>query len=91
MDRSALTSLIRSQLEERDICDRAGTCVLEGELRERLAAVAVEPDPNIGVALMAVAMLLAEHAPEWGGDSRDALAEVAQLGLSLLLSTEELP
>lgn len=91
MDRSALTALIRTQLEERDICDRAGTCVLEAELRERLAAVSVDPDPDIAVALMAVAMLLAEHAPEWGGDCRDALGEVAQLGLSLLLETEELP
>jgi hypothetical protein len=33
---------------------------------------------------MAVAMLLAEKSPEFGGDCRDALGEIAQLGLSLL-------
>jgi len=33
-------------------------------------------------------MLLAEKAPEWGGDCRDALGEIAQLGLSLLVDTE---
>jgi hypothetical protein len=40
---------------------------------------------------MAVAMLVAEHTPEWGGDCRDALAEIAQLGLSLLVGTEDPP
>ena len=40
------------------------------------------------MAFMAVAMLLAEHAPEWGGDCRDALAEIAQLGLSMLIEGE---
>lgn len=44
----------------------------------------MEVTPDVSVALMAVAMLLAEKAPEFGGDSRDALGEIAQLGLSLL-------
>ena len=44
----------------------------------------IEPSPDLSVALMALAMLLAENAPEWGGDARDVLGEVAQLGLALL-------
>jgi hypothetical protein len=83
--RANLTDLIRNQLAERDVCDVAGTYLLEVELRERLAALGVEPTPDVSVALMAVAMLLAEKSPEFGGDARDALGEIAQLGLSLLL------
>ena len=33
---------------------------------------------------MAAAQLLAERSPEWGGDARDTLSEVAVLGLRLL-------
>lgn len=90
-ERDNLTELIRTQLASRDVCEVAGTYLLEVEMRERLAALGVEATPDVSVALMAVAMLLAERAPEWGGDCRDALAEIAQLGLSLLVGTEELP
>jgi hypothetical protein len=83
--RAQLTEVIRSQLAERDICDVAGTCILEGELRERLELLGVEVTPDLSVAMMALAMLLAERAPEWGGDCRDTLGEIAQLGLSLLV------
>ena len=87
-ERSNLTELIRNQLAARDVCDVASTYLLEVELRERLAALGVETTPDVSVALMAVAMLLAEKAPEWGGDCRDALGEIAQLGLSLLMDGE---
>lgn len=83
-ERTDLIELIRTQLAERDVCDVAGTYLLEAELRDRLAVLGVEPTPDLSVALMAVAMLLAEKSPEWGGDCRDALGEIAQLGLSLL-------
>ena len=82
--RGDLTELIKSQLAERDVCDVAGTYLLEVELRERLAVLGVEITPDMSVALMAVAMLLAEKSPEFGGDCRVALGEIAQLGLSLL-------
>lgn len=81
--RAQLTELIRSQMEARDVCEVAGTYLLEVELRERLAVVGIEPTPDLSVALMAVAMLLAERSPEWGGDVRDLLGEIAQLGLAL--------
>ena len=89
--RDDLTELIRNQLAERDVCEVAATCVLEVELRDRLAAVGVEPTPDVSVALLAVAMLLAEKSPEWGGNTRDALGEIAQLGLSLLMGADEAP
>lgn len=82
--RVQLTELIRAQMENRDICHVAGTVVLEAELRERLAVLCIEPTPDLSVALMALAMLLAERAPEWGGDARDTLGEIAQLGLCML-------
>lgn len=82
--RHDLTEVIKSQLAARDVCDVAGTYLCEVEFRERLAALHVDVSPDVAVALMAVAMLLAERAPEWGGDCRDALGEVAQLGLALL-------
>ena len=83
-ERVDLTALIRAQLAERDVCAVASTYLLEVELRERLAVLGVEPTADLSVALMAVAMLLAEKSPEWGGDARDVLGEIAQLGLSLL-------
>ena len=86
--RVGLTELIKSQLAERDVCSVAGTYLLEVELRERLALLGVSVTPDVSVALMAVAMLLAEKSPEFGGDTRDALGEIAQLGLSLLMEGE---
>jgi hypothetical protein len=83
-----LTELIKSQLAERDVCSVAGTYLLEVELRERLDLLGVSVTPDVSVALMAIAMLLAEKSPEWGGDCRDALGEIAQLGLSLLMEGE---
>lgn len=83
--RAQLTDLIREQLASRDVCEVAGTYLLEVELRERLAVLGVEPSPELSVALMALAMLLAERAPEWGGDCRDTLGEIAQVGLSMLV------
>jgi len=86
--RAQLTDLIRTQMEARDVCEVAGTHLLEVELRERLGVVGIEPSPDLSVALMALAMLLAERSPEWGGDVRDLLGEIAQLGLSLLMDGE---
>lgn len=88
-DRANLTELIRAQLAERDVWEVASTHVLCVELRDRLAALGVEVTPDVSVALMAVAMLLAEKAPEWGGDCLDTLGEIAQLGLRLLADDVE--
>lgn len=58
--------------------------VIEVLLRERLSALRIELTPEVGAVLMAVAHLLAERAPEWDGDARDTLCEIAVLGLRLL-------
>ncbi len=88
-ERANLTELIRAQLAERDVWEVASTHILCVELRDRLRALGVEPNPDVSVALMAVAMLLAEKAPEWGGDCRDTLGEIAQLGFRLLADEED--
>jgi hypothetical protein len=59
--------LVRTKLAQRDVCEVGGTYLLEVELRERLALVAVKRPLEVSVALMAVAILSAEQAPEWGG------------------------
>jgi hypothetical protein len=83
-ERERLVTVVRALADDRAIWEIAGTCVLETTLRERLAVLGIEVTPDLGAALMAVAMLLAEEAPEFGGDCRDALCEIAQLGLALL-------
>lgn len=84
IEREQLTSVVRLQAAGRDVCDQACTHLLETELRERLSVLGVKPTPDIAVAMMATAMLLAEKAPEFGGDCRDGLGELAQIGLALL-------
>ena len=79
-----LAELVARQADTMEVWQSAELCVLEVMLRERLAVLAVEADEELGVALMAVAQLLAQRAPEWGGDARDTLAELAVLGLRLL-------
>lgn len=83
-ERERLTTVVRTQVAQRPPWERAGGHLLEQALRERLATLRVEPSDDLAVGLMAVAMLLAEHTPEWGGDARDALAEVAHVGLCIL-------
>jgi hypothetical protein len=61
-ERANLTELIRAQLAERDVWEVASTHILCVELRDRLAALGVRATPDVSVALMAVAMLLAEKA-----------------------------
>ena len=79
-----LAELIGRQAAELDVWEDAELCVLEVCLRERLALLGIEVTPELAAGLMATAQLLAERSPEWGGDARDTLAEVAVLGLRLL-------
>jgi hypothetical protein len=83
-ERAQLETVVRAQAAEKCAWERAEMTMAEGVFRERLALLGVTPGPDIGVALMAVAMLLAEGSLEFGGDYRDALGEVAVLGLALL-------
>lgn len=82
--RQQLASLVREQAANTEVWQDAELHLLEQALVERLAAVGVEVTPDVAVALMATATLLGQHLPEWGGDARCSLAEVAFLGLQLL-------
>jgi hypothetical protein len=86
-----LADIVGQQAAGMEIWQSAELCVVESILRERLALLLVQPSEDIAVALMAAAQLLAERTPEWGGHTRDTLAELAVLGLRLLDHDESPP
>ena len=79
-----LAELVARQAGNLDVWQDAELCVLEVLFRERLAALGIKASPDVGACMMAIAQLLSERTPEFGGDARDTLAEVAVLGLRLL-------
>ena len=83
-DREELATLVQAQACTLEAWQEAELHLLEQVFRERLDALGVSLTPDVAVALMATATLLGESVPEWGGDARCALGEVAQLGLRLL-------
>lgn len=83
-ERQQLVGIVQSQMVARGPCELAEVAILGALLEERLQVVGVRACPDVAVAVMAVAMLLASEAPEFGGDARDALGAVAALGLDLL-------
>ena len=83
-EREELLRVVRVQAATREVWESGELHLLGMMLRDRLGVLHIEPGPEVALALMATAMLLAERSPEWGGDFRDALGEVAQLGLELL-------
>jgi hypothetical protein len=87
--RDQLRTLVRAQAEEMDAVQAAELHLLELAFRQRLRTLGLEVDADVAVALMATATFLAEHAPEWGGDVRCSLAEIAFLGLRLLQSEDQ--
>jgi hypothetical protein len=82
-EREQLLTLIRMQAAETECWKRAEIVVLADVLRERFDVIGVEVTPDVAASLMAAAMLLASASEEWGGDYRDALADLAALGLEL--------
>lgn len=83
-DAARLVGLVRAQDADVEAWRAAELHLLERAVRCRLEALGVPVTADLGVALMAIATLLGGHAPEWGGDVRDSLGEVALLGLRLL-------
>jgi hypothetical protein len=81
--REQLATLVRTQTEDQECWERAETVLRAGALRERLATIGVELTPDVAAALMAAAVSLAQGSAEWGGDYRDALCDLAALGLEL--------
>ena len=58
--------------------------LLEQAFRDHLSDLGLEPSEDAGATLIAAALFLAGHTPEWGGDPRDSLTELAALGRRLL-------
>jgi hypothetical protein len=83
-DRERLAMLVREQSHSAEAWQSAEAHLLSVALRERLAALGVAVTPDVAVALMATATLLGTSTPEWGGDARCTLEEIALLGLDLL-------
>jgi hypothetical protein len=81
--REQLATLIRSQTVDKECWERAETVMRASSLRERLADIGVDITPEVAASLMAAAISLAEGTEEWGGDYRDALCDLAALGLEL--------
>lgn len=81
--REQLATLVRLQAAETECWARAETAVRASLLRDRLDEIGVDVTPEVAASLMAAAMLLASSSDEWGGDYRDALADLAGLGLEL--------
>jgi hypothetical protein len=81
--REQLVTLVRSQAAASECWQRAEAVMRGDELRRRLVEVGVASTPDVATSLMAAAMLLATESDEFGGDYRDALADLAALGLEL--------
>lgn len=81
--RQALVQAIRAQAAARPAWERAERCLLEVRLRQRLDEIGLAIDATAAAAMMAAAMVLAEEGPEWGGDYRDALSDLAEIALAL--------
>lgn len=79
-----LVNRVQAQEADLEAWQAAELHLLVQALRRRLEGLGVPVTPELGVALMAVATLLGDHAPEWGGDVRGSLGEIALLGLHLL-------
>ena len=83
-----LVSLVSAQADGAEAWQAAELHLMEAAFRERLAALDIEATPELAVALMAAAEFLVPHTCEWDGDARDALGELALLGLRLLEATD---
>lgn len=74
----------RQQAADQECWERAESVLRGDALRARLEELAVPVTPEVAVALMAAAQVLAEGSAEFGGDYRDGLADLAALGFTLL-------
>lgn len=83
-ERERLATLVRAQAADQACWQRAETVLRSDVLRRRLGHLGIEAGADTAVALMAAAMVLTQGTEEWGGDYRDALADLAAVGLAML-------
>jgi hypothetical protein len=79
-----LLRAVERQLADAECWQVAEWHLLTAAFAERLAALGIEASSETGAVLIAAALFLADETAEWGGDARDALGELAQLGRSLI-------
>lgn len=84
MNVEKLVWALSTSAREADCAQQAEWHLLEMEFRARLDDAGIQAGPDAAATLMAAAVFLAQHVPEWGGDARDSLADLAHLGLRLL-------
>src|SRR4051812_45202864 len=82
--RHRLATLVRQQAAEGQCWERAETLLRAGAVRERLGELGIQVTPDVACAFMAAAMSMVSGTPEFGGDYRDALGDLAAVGLALL-------
>ena len=80
----ALRALGACQREAAEIWQVAEWQCLAAGFADRLSALGLSPSADAGAVLIAAAMYLADRTDEWGGDARDALGDLVQLGAALL-------
>jgi hypothetical protein len=73
-----------AQADDAECWKRAEWHLLGKAFEEQLARLDLDATPSAGAMLIAAALFLCEHTEEWGGDARDVLGELAQLGRSLI-------
>lgn len=83
-DWSGLVDLVGAQLAEAEAWQTAELHLLDRAFAARLDEAGIPPTPEAAATLMAAAVFLANHTPEWGGDARETLTELGALGLRLL-------
>ena len=88
IERRQLAELVAQQAAEMEAWESGELYLLEVAFRERLALLGCTSNDQLGAALMTVAQLLAERCPEWGGDARTTLCDIAVLGLRLMEGEE---
>ena len=79
-----LIGLVEAQLADAEPWQIAELHLLDQAFADHLAQSGIAPSPEAAAILMAAAVFVADHAPEWGGDARDSLSELAGLGFRLL-------
>ena len=81
---SGLVEVVDGQLADAEAWQLAELHLLEQAFRRHLCDAGIEPSGDSAATLIAAALFLAGHTPEWGGDARDTLIELAVLGRRLL-------
>lgn len=88
---AGVVAAVQAAAQEAEPWRTAEWHLLDQAFRERLSAAGILPGADAGAVLMIASVFMAEHTAEFGGDTRDALADMAQLGMRLLTDAAEGP